>query len=244
VTATARAAGIESRPRAPEPERSSAEGPSAEVVAIVRRPVLKAHRFELGVTAGASLNQLFVTHYSLRLEGRYHASESISVGLEGVSSRSERNGRGLLVERAYGQSGVGNPLYAATGATLSYVFGYGKCVLGRRQIRYWEPNATLGAGLLQYGVGMREDGAAIVSALSPYMSGALGFTVFLGRAAAVNVGLRDYVYYGHGEPRVDDASVDPAISATQASVGLIHNIEISLGLSLFIPLSFAYRQPR
>lgn len=145
------------------------------------RLVQKTNRHELGVSGGEYVSDLFDGTWVAGAHYAYHMSEDFAVEASGAYTRIASSG-GPELERTY--------------AVLE-----GK---SRRSLLFatnlvWSPlhaKMQMGAGIQHFDVFLTAGAGVVDSALSSGVAGngGLGFMFFLGRAVALRLDLRDYVY--------------------------------------------------
>lgn len=222
----------------------SAAAPRTEEIAVIqRRPFLKAQRLELGLTGAMSVNDLFARHLALGGELRFHFSEWVALAVEGQRFASEPNARGDRLMRLYNKAPSRRRLRWAAGGLASVTIGYAKVAVVNRIIGHWEPVISVGAGVVESEPSTI--GANRTEPLRPAVYGTLAFALrlFLGRAGALSFGVRDYVFYGRSEVRPTSMARGTS-SEIRFDDKLTHVVIVGAGLSLFIPWSRGYTQPR
>lgn len=235
-----------------------------EIFAAQQIYALRHRRFEINPSVNFALNDPFVAHTGFGLTLNYWISNVLSVGLTGVffqglNSASDVN---FNVGRSTGLAVPINEYQLATAVNFSYVPLYGKFSMFNRFIFHWDMYLTAGVGIMR---------SRPIPAIDPEVrtfdwntaimfDAGLGFRVFLSRAVAITLELRNFIYPellenvstnflesgrdAQGRPSQTCAQCrrNPA-NWTQSSA-LTDNVMLSLGLTLFLPTSFTYRLPK
>jgi outer membrane beta-barrel protein len=213
-----------------------------DIVVVVRKPFLKSHRAEFFPFAGTSMNDNMIRHYTVGGEIAYYLTDVLAVGVEAlyyVPSFREpfdlvaRQARRLPTINQYNWSGALN---------FHYVPVYGKFAVLDHKLVTWEAQFTAGIGASQSEVVERDTHFPGFKNLliSPNFGASMRF--FLTKWLTVNLGVRDYVFYDHFEPK--NRSLEMNATADQAKShadgALINNVMFQVGVSFWIPPSFEY----
>jgi outer membrane beta-barrel protein len=148
---------------------------------VKERLVQKTNRHELGVSGGGYVSDLFDASYVVGAHYAYHLTEDFAVEASGAYTRTASAGEPEL-ERAFSVLG--------TGDRKSLLF-FSNLV--------WSPlhaKMQTGASLLHFDLFVTAGAGVVDSQLSSGIAGngGVGFFFFLGRAAALRLDIRDYVY--------------------------------------------------
>jgi outer membrane beta-barrel protein len=174
------------------------------------RDFVKAQRHELTVNGGYYVSDLFSGTYILGAAYTYHMTEDAAVEAsfgwthaDAEVIRAIEDGRGQTIE----------DVYATTTFFASSLLWYplhGKFRFGG-SIVHFDIHLDLGVGVVDSSTSR---GAAGI--------GGLGFKVFTGKAVALRIDARDYVYR---QELLDERF-------------LVNDVSITAGVSLFLPLGF------
>ncbi len=117
-----------------------------DILVVVRKPFLKAHRTELYPMVGTTMNDNMIRHYTLGGEISYFLTDVLAIGVEGqyyIDTFREpfdlvaRQARRLPTVNKYNWSGALN---------FHYVPVYGKFAILDRKLVTWEVQFTAGIG--------------------------------------------------------------------------------------------------
>ena len=234
-----------------------------EIYAVQQIYALRHRRFEINPSVNFALNDPFVSHTGFGLTMNYWTSNVLSVGVTGVFFQG-LNGTSDVnynVSRSTGLVVPINEYQLAAAVNFSYVPLYGKFSMFNRFIFHWDMYLTAGVGIMR---------TRPIPAIDPEVrtfdwntaimfNAGLGFRVFLSRAAAITLELRNFVYpellentrtnfretgmvNGRVSTQCADCRRNPA--NWTSSNALTDNVMLSVGLTLFLPFSFNYRLPK
>ena len=169
---------------------------------VKERLVQKTNRHEVGLRGGQYVSDLFDSTYVVGALYSYHLTEDFAVEANGSYTRITSGG-GPELER-----------------TFSVLGGHKRRSLLFFSNLVWAPlHAKLqsGASILHFDLYLTAGAGVVDSALSSGIAGngGLGFMFFLGRAVAVRIDVRDYVYRQELLTRrmiVNDVSITGGVS--------------------------------
>lgn len=227
----------------------------AEVYAVQQNPVLKYHRFEVRPFWGVTMNDQFVSHPGPGLDLNFYITNVLAIGLNGnfysgLNVDSDFNFQNRRATR------VAVPLteYSwAAALNFTYVPIYGKFAGFGSFIFSYDIYATGGVGAISTRPIPVIDPDNRTFDFKPKVAFnlGLGLRIFLTKWLAANIEVRDYIYPEklenlsiasgpQGQPTNPQSPSNPD-TWYRDSVTITNNIQMNLGLSIFIPFSFDYR---
>jgi len=219
------------------------------IYAVQQLYVMRVRRLELNPWWNAvSMNDQFVQHRGPGLGLTYYITNVLAIGVNGryydpFNSDSEFNGQ---VRRA---ARVAVPLTEYQwGASLdfSYVYAQGKFAGAGDFIFEWDSYILGGVGALSTRPIAVIDPDNRNFEYKPKLAVdlGLGLRVFFTRWVALNVAVKDYVY----NETLENLNIDPVNPGDKSTwlgeKSFTQNVELQLGLSIFVPFSFDYRLPK
>lgn len=231
----------------------------AEVYAVQQQYVMKAQRFELRPYWNASaLNDQFVGHPGPGLALNYYITQVLAVGLNGtwfggLNSEADFNFQNRRAAR------IAVPLneYLANGdVNFTYVPMYGKFAGFGDFIFNWDSFLEGGVGAIW---------TRPIAVIDPdnrkftdwnfhvNVDLALGFRIFFTRWLAASVDVRDVIFTDQlealsvGDPNLPASSAKSAANKAtwlDPNSKLTNDVQLEVGISVFLPTSFEYRLPK
>ncbi len=213
-----------------------------DIVVVVRKPFLKARRTELLPFVGTTLNDNIIRHYTAGGELAYYLTDVLAVGVEGLYYvKSFREPYDLIARQARRLPTINKYNWSAA-LNFHYVPVYGKFAVFHRKLLTWEVQFTAGIGAGQSETVQRDKRFAPFTNLliTPNVGASMRF--FLTKWITVSLGVRDYVFYDHFEPknRSDDMNATAAEAKSNSDGALINNVMFQIGVSFWVPTSFEY----
>jgi outer membrane beta-barrel protein len=223
----------------------------AEVYAVQQQYVMKAQRFEIKPYWEFTLNDQFVSHDGPGLALNYYLTQVLAVGIDGVwygglngendfNFQNRRAARIAVPLNDYQLSGDVNftyvPIYGKFAGFGDFIFNYDTFILGGVGLIRTEPIPVIDPdnrkfdwnNLVNFDIG-------------------LGFRIFFTRWLAATLEVRDLIYFektenlsistkpiGPGGPNDSSTWTDPNTHFT-------NDVQLQVGLSLFLPTSFEYK---
>lgn len=183
-----------------------------------RRPFLKTGRFELNTQLGQNINDPLVNFYTIGGQTNYYLNEQMAIGLRGTYTlNTETNAFDNVVQDYQVFPQVSRPIWSSS-LNFQYVPVYGKFSLFQSWIFPWELSVRGGVGWIQTFI----DGHVLVT-----LGAAQQF--FLNRWLAFNIDL--------------DYQVFQEVTSVRSNEGtLLNNLMFGLGLSVYFPLDFEYKE--
>ena len=235
--------------------RAATERPKVtneEIYAVQQIYALRLKRFELGASGAFTINDPYQGHRALALSLNYWWTNVLAIGANVLwyhfgSDPVHDGNLNFSVQRF---SRLGIPLTQwRVGAYLdfTYVPFYGKFAMFNRFIFQWDTYVIGGVGLMRtrpvpvFDPTHREFDYGTRVAFNV----GLGARVFLTRYLTAFVEVRDYLFLERYENRSVSitAPEDPSTWLAD-SPSLVNNVTVQVGLTLFLPTSFEYRQPK
>jgi outer membrane beta-barrel protein len=221
----------------------------AEVYAVQQQYVIKAQRFEIMPYFEFTLNDQFVSHDAPGLALNYYLTQVLAIGVNGnwyggINAPSDfnfQNRRAALISvplTEYQYSGDLNftyvPMYGKFAGFGDFIFHYdafidgGVGVISTRPIPVIDPDNRKfdWNNYVNFDVG-------------------IGFRIFFNRWLAAVLEVRDIMYFEKIEATTISAS-QPTSPATwyDPNTHFTNDIQMQVGLSMFLPTSFDYRLPK
>ncbi len=221
----------------------------AEVYAVQQQYVIKAQRFEIMPYWEFTLNDQFVSHPGPGLALNYYLTQVLAVGLNGVwygglngpsdfNFQNRRSARIAVPLNDYQLSGDVNltyvPIYGKFAGFGDFIFNYDAYVLGGLGLIRTQPIAIIDPdnrkftdwnNNLNFDVG-------------------LGFRIFFTRWLAATIEVRDLIYLEETEALTINADPTNQKYWTNPNNQLTNDVQLQLGISLFLPTSFEYKLPK
>lgn len=225
-----------------------------EVFAIQRVYALRLHRVELSPSVAINLNDAYQSHLGFGLGLNYWFTNVLAIGANAIwydlgGLSGTESDTAFFARRA---TRLGIPLNEwQTGAWLNftYVPVYGKFAAFNRFIFEWDMYLVGGVGMMRtrpipvFDPAVRNfDWGTRVS-----FDAGLGIRVFLSRFLTMNFEFRDYIFLERYEnTRIPIDANDRSNPDNWLASGstVTHNASIQVGLTLFLPPSFEYHQPK
>jgi len=221
----------------------------AEVYAVQQQYVIKAQRFEIMPYFEFTLNDQFVSHDAPGLALNYYLTQVLAIGVNGnwyggINAPSDfnfQNRRAALISvplTEYQYSGDFNftyvPMYGKFAGFGDFIFHYdafidgGVGVISTRPIPVIDPDNRKfdWNNYVNFDVG-------------------IGFRIFFNRWLAAVLEVRDIMYFEKIEATTISAA-QPTNPATwyDPNTHFTNDIQMQVGLSMFLPTSFDYRLPK
>lgn len=213
-----------------------------DIVVVIRKPFLKVRRTELLPFVGTTMNDNMVRHYTIGGELAYYLTDVLAVGVEGLYYvHSFREPFDLVARQARRLPTVNEYNWSAA-LNFHYVPVYGKFAVLDHRLVTWEAAFTAGIGAGQSQVIPRDTKFPGFSNLLIMPNVGASMRFFLSKWLTVSVGIRDYVFYDHFEPknRSDTMYATSSDAKDHADGSLINNVMFQIGVSFWVPKSFEY----
>jgi outer membrane beta-barrel protein len=236
---------------------------SREIYAVQQQYVMKAHRFEIQPYWEFTLNDQFVSHPGPGLALNYYITQVLAVGVDGTwygglnadSDFNFQNRRAAYIAvplNNYQLSGDLNftyvPMYGKFAGFGDFIFSYDSYVLGGLGVIRTEPIAVIDPNDRNF-------------TWNTYVNVdlAVGFRIFFTRWLAAVIELRDIIFFDKLESltvapsaaqlgTTKGSSLDPCTwyqGSTDSSCSgtnyFTNDVQLQLGISIFLPTSFEYR---
>ncbi len=229
----------------------------AEVYAVQQQYVMKAHRFEIQPYWAFTLNDQFVSHPGPGMALNYYITQVMAVGVNGTwygglngdsdfNFQNRRAARIAVPLNQYQFSGDVNftyvPMYGKFAGFGDFIFNWDSFLEGGVGVIRTEPIAVIDPDNRKF------DWNTLVN-----FDIGLGFRIFFTRWLAATLEVRDIMFFDKLENlQIGDTSA-PASSPTSAynpatwtdpNSHLTNDVQLQVGLSMFLPTSFEYRLPK
>lgn len=220
----------------------------AEVYAVQQQYVIKAQRFEIMPYWEFTLNDQFVSHPGPGLALNYYLTQVLAVGINGVwygglngeadfNFQNRRAARIAVPLNDYQLSGDVNftyvPMYGKFAGFGDFIFNYDAYIDGGLGLIRTEPVAVIDPdnrkfdwnNLVNFDIG-------------------IGFRIFFTRWLAATLEVRDLIYFEKLENlQIATNPTDPS-QWYDPNTHFTNDVQLQVGLSLFLPTSFEYKLPK
>ncbi|MCC6521967.1 MAG: outer membrane beta-barrel domain-containing protein [Polyangiaceae bacterium] len=239
-----------------DPKTQAEREVDEEKYAVQQIYFLRAGRFEINPYWGLTMNDQFVAHPGPGVAFNYYITNAIAVGANanvyaGLNSESDFNFETGAAAR------IGLPLTEYqwnANANFTYVPAYGKFAGGSEFIFHYDLYVTAGVGAISTRPRAVIDPDNRVFSFEPTVTfgAGIGTRIAFTRFLAVVLEIRDYIFFDRienptiatgfdaaGKPRSQDDT-----TWLQDSRQFTNNVQAQLGLSLFLPPTWDYTQPK
>lgn len=213
-----------------------------DIVVVIRKPFLKVRRTELLPFVGTTMNDNMIRHYTLGGELAYYLTDVLAVGVEGLYYvHSFREPFDLVARQARRLPTINEYNWSAA-LDFHYVPVYGKFAIFDHSLVTWEALFTAGIGAGQSQVVPRDTKFPGFTNLLIMPNVGASMRFFLSKWLTISLGIRDYVFYDHFEPknRTDMMYPTAATAKDHADGSLINNVMFQIGVSFWLPTTFEY----
>lgn len=232
-----------------EMEKEAAKDLNEKILAVQQRFIIKKGRFEVQPYWGLTLNDQFVNHSAPGLGLNYYITEAMAVGVNGnyygqlFNTVQEFNAQVRQAAR------VGVPLTEydwSAALNFTYVPANGKFAGFGDFIFHYDAYVVGGVGMIS---------TRPIPVIDPSnrsfdfttkvaFNAGLGLKVFVNRWFGVFGEVRDYIFLDELES-LEENEEDPTNEAYWlGDTSLTNNVQLQVGVSIFIPFSFEYRLPK
>ena len=213
-----------------------------DIVVVIRKPFLKVRRTELLPFVGTTMNDNMIRHYTFGGELAYYLTDVLAVGVEGQGYIHSFQEPFDLVARQARRLPTVNEYKWSAALDFHYVPIYGKFAILDHRLVTWESFFTAGIGAGESEVIPRDTKFPGFTNLLIMPNVGASMRFFLSRWLTINLGIRDYVFYDHFEPRnrTETMFATAADAKANAEGSLINNVMFQIGVSFWIPTSFEY----
>jgi outer membrane beta-barrel protein len=220
----------------------------AEVYAVQQQYVIKAQRFEIMPYWEFTLNDQFVSHPGPGLALNYYLTQVLAVGVNGVwygglngdsdfNFQNRRAARIAVPLNQYQLSGDVNftyvPMYGKFAGFGDFIFNYDAYVDGGVGIIRTEPYAVIDPDNRKF------DWNTLVN-----FDVGIGFRIFFTRWLAATLEVRDLIYFEKIENLAINTNPLDQSKWYDPSQHFTNDVQLQVGLSMFLPTSFEYRLPK
>ena len=221
----------------------------AEIYAVQQQYVIKAQRFEIMPYFAVTLNDQFVSHDAPGLALNYYITQVLAVGVngnwyDGLNSEQDFN----FQNRRAARIAVPLNIYQASAdLNFTYVPVYGKFAGFGDFIFHYDAYIDGGVGLI------RTKPEAVIDPdnrkfdwnnLVNFDVG-IGFRIFFNRWLAAILEVRDLIYFDRIEnTKIDATNPQNPSEWYDPNTHFTNDVQLQVGLSLFLPTSFEYRLPK
>jgi outer membrane beta-barrel protein len=213
-----------------------------DIVVVIRKPFLKVRRTELLPFVGTTMNDNMVRHYTVGGELAYYLTDVLAVGVEGLYYvHSFREPFDLVARQARRLPTINQYNWSAA-LNFHYVPVYGKFAVFDHSLVTWEASFTAGIGAGQSEVIPRDTKFPGFTNLLIVPNVGASMRFFLSKWLTLSLGIRDYVFYDHFEPknRTEVMYATAADAKDHADGSLINNVMFQVGVSFWLPTTFEY----
>jgi outer membrane beta-barrel protein len=222
----------------------------AEVYAVQQQYVIKAQRFEIQPYFAFTLNDQFVTHDAPGLSLNYYVTQVLAIGVNGnwYGSLNEDSDFNFQNRRAARIAVPLNDYQLSGDLNFTYVPMYGKFAGFGDFIFHYDAYIDGGVGLIRtrpIPVIDPDNRSFDWNNLINFDVG-IGLRIFFNRWLAAVLEVRDIMYF----EKIENISIAPGAQALQPSTWydpnshFTNDVQMQVGLSLFLPTSFEYTLPK
>jgi len=209
---------VERKPLTPEEAEALRLAENQRIWVLQRRPFLKTGRVELASMLSYNVNDPLINYGTIAADLNYYLNEQMGIGLRGSYTLNAETASFDRVVQDYSVfPKISRPIWGAS-AHFQYTPLYGKLAAFSSWIFPWELYTRGGAGYLQTFI-----------AGHVFVTAGAGQRFFLNRWLTFNVDL-DY--------QIFQESFGPNESV------LLSNVVLGVGLSMYMPFDFEYRELR
>jgi outer membrane beta-barrel protein len=238
----------------PEKEAQKASTPLEEVkpgtknwqdiLVVPRRAVLKRRRLEFMPTYNVTINNGVVRHHGFGGSLNFYLSEALFIGLEGTYYVRQLQDRYFLLGLDQRVLPSVNRYIWSAFLTFGYVPIHGKFTLFNRAIGHWDVYAQLGLGVFQSEIIPRDPASEGFSSFLISGMVGIGSRLWLSRWLGIDVYVKDYMFADQLEPTSRTPGESGEQAKSRAESQFTFNIVFGVGLSIFLPPGFEYKQMR
>ena len=209
---------------------------------MIRKPFLKVRRTELFPFVGTTMNDNMIRHYTVGGELAYYLTDVLAVGVEGQYFAHSFQEPYDLVARQARRLPTLNGYKWSAALDFHYVPIYGKFAILDHRLVTWESFFTAGIGAGESEVIPRDTKFPGFTNLLIMPNVGASMRFFITKWVTVNLGIRDYIFYDHFEPRNRSETMFPtaALAKDHSEGTLINNLMFQIGVSFWVPTSFEY----
>jgi outer membrane beta-barrel protein len=234
---------------------------NAEVYAVQQQYVIKAGRFEIQPYFAVTLNDQFVTHDAPGLALNYYITQVLAVGINGAwyGSLNQDSDFNFQNRRAARIAVPLNDYQLAADLNFTYVPMYGKFAGFGDFIFHYDAYVDGGVGVI------RTKPIPVIDPDNRFFNWntlvnfdvGIGLRIFFNRWLAAVLEVRDIMYF----EKIENTHVDTGPSVTAGMPGydnsplnpkdwydknthFTNDVQMQVGLSLFLPTSFEYTLPK
>jgi outer membrane beta-barrel protein len=213
-----------------------------DIVVVIRKPFLKVRRTELLPFVGTTMNDNMIRHYTIGGELAYYLTDVLAVGVEGQYFAHSFQEPYDLVARQARRLPTLNEYKWSAALDFHYVPIYGKFAILDHRLVTWESFFTAGIGAGESEVIPRDTKFPGFTNLLIMPNVGASMRFFITKWVTVNLGIRDYIFYDHFEPRNRSETMfaTAADAKDHAEGTLINNLMFQIGVSFWVPTSFEY----
>lgn len=213
-----------------------------DIVVVIRKPFLKVRRTELFPFVGTTMNDNMIRHYTAGAELAYYLTDVLAVGVEGQYYAHSFQEPYDLVARQARRLPTLNEYKWSAALDFHYVPIYGKFAILDHRLVTWESFFTAGIGAGESEVIPRDTKFPGFTNLLIMPNVGASMRFFITKWVTVNLGIRDYIFYDHFEPRNRSETMFATAQDAKdhAEGSLINNLMFQIGVSFWVPTSFEY----
>lgn len=213
-----------------------------DIVVVIRKPFLKVRRTELFPFVGTTMNDNMIRHYAAGGELAYYLTDVLAVGVEGQYYLHSFQEPYDLVARQARRLPTLNEYKWSAALDFHYVPIYGKFAILDHKLVTWESFFTAGIGAGESEVIPRDTAFPGFTNLLIMPNVGASMRFFITKWLTVNLGIRDYIFYDHFEPRDRSQTMFATAADAKANAegSLINNLMFQIGVSFWVPTSFEY----
>jgi outer membrane beta-barrel protein len=213
-----------------------------DIVVVIRKPFLKVRRAELLPFVGTTMNDNMIRHYTVGGELAYYLTDVLAVGVEALYYTHSFQEPYDLVARQARRLPTLNEYKWSAALDFHYVPIYGKFAILDHSLVTWESYFTAGIGAGESEVIPRDTKFPGFTNLLIMPNVGASMRFFITKWVTVNLGIRDYIFFDHFEPRNRSETMFATAADAKANAdgSLINNLMFQIGVSFWVPTTFEY----
>lgn len=237
-------------------DKAAARNMNEQMYAVQQIYALRYHRFEVNPYFGLTMNDQFVSHNGPGLSLNFYITNVLAIGVNGnfYQGLNSVSGFNLQTSRA---ARVGEPITEYqwnANANLTYVPAYGKFAGFGDFIFHYDVFVLAGAGAISTRPIAVIDPDNRTFTFKPKVDVHIGggLRIFFNRWLAATLEVSDYIFFDKLENPIiaegPDAQNKPNAQHPDTWLDpgnyITNNVQVQLGLSVFLPFTWEYRLPK
>ena len=237
-------------------DKAAARNMNEKMYAVQQIYALRYHRFEVNPYFGLTMNDQFVSHNGPGLSLNFYITNVLAIGVNGnfYQGLNSVSGFNLQTSRA---ARVGEPITEYqwnANANVTFVPAYGKFAGFGDFIFHYDVFVLAGVGAISTRPIAVIDPDNRTFTFKPKIDGHIGggLRIFFNRWLAATLEVSDYIFLD----KLENPTIAPFLDAQQKPNAqhpdtwqdpgnyITNNVQVQLGLSVFLPFTWEYRLPK